>query len=491
LSSQTIALTIVGAVILGTILFALTSVRRLKMDPQEYIVGGRSFGALLLWILLAGEIYTSFTFLGAAGWAYDKGAAAFYILAYGTLAYCIGFFLLPPIWRIGKERGLLTLADLFIDRYDSKVLGILVAALQFFLVVPYVTLQLSGMQILLGIAGYGGYNGTVAVSIAFVVMALFVFTAGLRGTAWASVIKDVLVLGAVLFAGIALPAHFFGSPLGMIDRLLQTHPHWTILPPPGHANASYTIPWFITTILLTGIGFFMGPANAPAIYSARSAETLRRNMIFMPLYQLVLLFVFFAGFTALMVHPGLKGHASDQSFMLVVQRFYSAPVLGIVAAAGCLAALLPASTLLLGAASVFSKNVLGDGFNIATGDRERTWATRVLVLIIAALALVIWLRYTASLVDLLLFYYVGITQLAPGVIFGLVWRRVGPWAVGAGLLAGEIIGYSLTHWAAVHMVVTVWNVNPGFLALVVNVALCVLIALAFPAKKKPAGVPAG
>ena len=91
--------------VVGTILFALMSVRRLKMDPQEFIVGSRSFGALLLWILLAGEIYTSFTFLGAAGWAYNKGAATFYILAYGTVAYCIGFFLLPPIWRIGKERG--------------------------------------------------------------------------------------------------------------------------------------------------------------------------------------------------------------------------------------------------------------------------------------------------------------------------------------------------------------------------------------------------
>lgn len=481
---EMVALGIIALIVGGTILFALFSVRHLKMNPQEFIVGSRSFGALLLWILLAGEIYTSFTFLGAAGWAYGKGAAAFYILAYGTVAYCIGFFLLPPLWRIGKERGLLTLPDFFIDRYGSKTLGIGVAVLQFLLVVPYVTLQLTGVQILLTIAGYGQYKSTAAVAVAFILMALFVFTAGLRGTAWASIVKDTMVLGAVLFAGIAIPIRFFGSPAGMIDHVLRLHPHWMTLPPPGALNAAYTVPWFVTTILLSGIGFFMGPANAPAIYSARSAETLRRNMIFMPLYQLVLLFVFFAGFTALAVTPGLKGPAADQSFMLVVQHYYSAPVLGIIAGAGCLAALLPASTLLLGAASVFSKNVLGDALNVATGDRARTWATRILVLVVALLALVLWIYLKASLVDLLLFYYIGITQLAPGVIFALVWPRVNAWAVGAGLIVGESVAfYSL------HNTIAPAGINAGFFALLINTAVCVLMALA--TNKKPAGVAAG
>jgi SSS family solute:Na+ symporter len=317
-------------------------------------------------------------------------------------------------------------------------------------------------------------------------MALFVFTAGLRGTAWASIIKDTLVLGAVLFAGIALPIRFFGSPAGMIDHVLHQHPGWMTLPPPGTLNAGYTVPWFVTTILLSGVGFFMGPANAPAIFSAKNAETLRRNMIFMPVYQLILLFVFFAGFTALAVVPGLKGSAADQSFMLVMQRYYSPAALGIVAAAGCLAALLPASTLLLGAASVFSKNVLGDGLNIATGDRERTWATRILVLVVALLALFLWIKEKSSLVDLLLFYYVGVTQLAPGVIFALAWPRVGPWAVGAGLAAGEILAYLSTHAAFAP-----GGINGGFYALLVNAAICALVALIFPAKKKPAVVPAG
>ncbi|MBV9278083.1 MAG: sodium:solute symporter family protein, partial [Candidatus Eremiobacteraeota bacterium] len=177
MSPAAIALSIVGAIVFGTIIFALLAVHRMPRDPAQYIVGGRSFGALFLWILLAGEIYTSFTFLGAAGWAYGKGAPAFYILAYGPTAYIISYFLLPPIWRLGKERGLLTSADFFVDRYGSRWLGGAIAVLQFLLIVPYVTLQLTGMQILLTLAGYGRYNASIAAGAAFIIIALFVFTA--------------------------------------------------------------------------------------------------------------------------------------------------------------------------------------------------------------------------------------------------------------------------------------------------------------------------
>ncbi len=475
MSPAAVALSIIGAVVFGTIVFAFLTVRRFRMNPHEYIVGSRSFGALLLWILLAGEIYTSFTFLGAAGWAYGKGAPAFYILAYGTVGYIIGYFYLPEVWRIGKERGLLTWGDFLADRYDSRALAVLVGALQFFLSVPYVTLQLTGLQILLTLAGYGHYDAVAGVGAAFILIALFVFTTGLRGAAWASVVKDAFVLLAVLFAGIALPIHFFGSPAAAVDRILQTHPHWMTL---TTGTGNYGTVWYISTVLLTSIGFFMGPANAQSIYSARNAETVRRNMMFMPLYQIVLLFILLAGFTALSVVPGLKGPAADQSFILVLQRYYPAWVLGLVAGAGCLAALLPASVLILGAASIFSKNVLTDAFGIATTDRSRLIWTRILVLAVAILALVLWIFAKTSLVDLLLFYYNGITQLIPGVLFGLVWKRVSAWAVVAGLVVGELVAaYSL------HASTGPFGINSGLLALLANVVVCSAVALAFPRRR--------
>ncbi|HEY8296946.1 MAG TPA: sodium:solute symporter family protein [Candidatus Baltobacteraceae bacterium] len=465
------ALTIVAAIVLGTIVFALFSVRRIKMDPQQYLVGGRSFGSLFLWILLAGEVYTSFTFLGAAGWAYGRGAPAFYILAYGTIGYTIGYFFLPAVWKIGKDRGLLTFPDFFLDRYGSKPLAIGIAILQFFLVVPYVTLQLSGLQTLLSIAGYGRYNATVAVGCSFILIALFVFTAGLRGTAWASIVKDAFVLGAVIFAGIFLPIHFFGSPAAMFDKVLAAQPHWFTLAP-GASNQG--VVWYISTVLLTSIGFYMGPHTINAVFSAKDGDALRRNAIFLPLYQLVLLLVFFAGFSALVLVPGLKN--VDQSFMIVVQRYYPAWVLGLVAGAGCLAALLPASALLLGAAGVFAKNVLGDGLNVATSDAARTLATRIMVIVIAAMSLIFWIFYNQTLVQLLLYYYNGVTQFMPGFVFALIWRRANAWAVGSGIVAGEIV----VAYLVANPAIPTWGINPGFFALAVNVAVCVGVALLRP-----------
>lgn len=473
-----IALSIVGIVVAATLAFALFSVRRIRMDPQEYIVGGRSFGTIFLWVLLAGEIYTSFTFLGMAGWAYAFGAPAYYIFAYGTCGYIIGYFLLPAIWRLGKQRSLLTGADLFEDRYGSRSLGILVGAVQFALVVPYVTLQLSGLELLLRLAGYGTFDARLSVCLAFIVMALFVFTAGLRGTAWASVVKDLFVLGAVVFAGIAIPIQFFGSPAAMIDQVLRAHPQMLVLQP---GSGTHGTVWFVSTVLLTAIGFYMGPQSWGAIYSARSENTLRRNAMLLPLYQIVMLLVFFAGLAALLIVPGLKGTQVDQSFMLVVQRYYPPWVMGSVAAAGCLAALVPATALLLGAASAFSKNVLGS-FGIATGNAERTLATRILVIVVALAALGLWLfARNATIVEFLLVYYNGVTQFMPGVAAAFLWPRATAWGVASGIVAGLILVIVFVIANA-----TLWGVNAGFAALLANVAVTIAVSLLTPARKEPA-----
>jgi solute:Na+ symporter, SSS family len=468
-----LALALVAIIVLGTIGFALYSVRNITPSPEQFIVGGRSFGALLLWILMAGEIYTSFTFLGAAGWAYGRGAPALYILAYGTVGYIVGYFLLPGLWRLGKDHGLLTAPDLFLLRYGSKRLSTVMAVVQAFLLVPYITLQLGGLQKLLTIAGYGHVNSTLAVIAGFLLVTVFVFSAGLHGAAWASVIKDSLVLAAVLFAGIAIPLHFFGSIPSMMDRLLQAHPHWLTLKP---GTATQGEVWFVSTVLLTGIGFFSGPQNMAATFSARHGEALRRNMIFLPLYQLILLFVFFAGFAALLVVPGSKD--PDLSFMLLLQKHYPAWLVGAVAGAGALAALLPASALLLCAASLISKNVLGDALNLATADRARTNATRGLILVFALLALTLWLAISAqTLVQILLYYYNGITQFLPGLVFALVWRE----RVSArGIIAGLVTGFALAILFILTGQLSWLGMNTGFVALAGNALVCVGVTLLFP-----------
>lgn len=460
IAPSTTALAIVAVVVLGTIVFALLAVRRVKMDPSQYIVGGRSFGTLFLWVLLAGEIYTTFSFLGIAGLSYSSGAPAFYAMAYGAVGYIVGYFLTPAVWKVAKEHNLLTWPDFFELRYNSRALGVGVALLQFLMVVPYVALQLSGLQILLRVAGYGAYNATITVAVIFIVLALFVFSAGLRGTAWASIVKDVFVLGAVMFAGIAIPIRFFGSPTAMFDRLFALKPEMLALP---HGSAPHGEVWFATTVFLTGIGFFVGPQSASAIYSARSADTLRRNAMLLPFYQAFLTLMIFAGLSAAIVTPGLKGTAVDQSFLLVVQRFYPSWVLGLVAAAGALAALVPASALLLAGASVITKNVAGDALGIATTDAARTMLTRVLVIVVALLALGVWLVAQRTVVELLLLYYNGIVQFLPGIVAAFLWRRATAWGVAAGIAVGLIVALPL---AVAN--VTPWGINVGLLGVVAN-----------------------
>jgi len=482
-----IALGIVALVVVGTILLGLSGVRGVKMDPQEFIVGGRRVGALLLWLLLAGEIYTTFTFLGAAGWAYGKGAPAYYILCYGTIAYVISFFLAPPIHRIARERGYLTGPDFFADRYGSRLLGALVALLGFSMLVPYVTLQLTGLQILLQIAGYGTIDALRAVAIGFFVVALFTFAAGLRGAAFASVAKDLLVLLGVIFAGILLPIHFFGSPAGALDAVLRDHPSWLTIAGPNSPNG---ITWVVTTTILTGCGFFMWPQSMAAIYSARNEDTLRRNAVFLPFYQVMLLLVFFAGFTALEVMPGLKGPAADQSFMLVVQKYYPAWVLGFLAAAGTLAALIPAAGQLLAAASIVGKNVFAD-YGIARDPASQTRTTRILVLVVAVLAFGFWAYNRQTLVSLLLIGYNGIAQLVPGVVLGVATRRPPALAVGAGILAGlaTLILFVVPKTAEIIEIntrITAHGINTGLVALAINIVVTAVLWAVIPKRASAA-----
>ncbi len=469
-----IALSIVVVIIAGTIAFALLNLKRGRVDPAEYAIGGRSFGTIFLWVLLAGEIYTAFTFLGAAGWIYLHGAAAYYIPAYGAIGYLVGYALLPRIRRLGAERGLVTAPDLLANYYRSPRLGVLAAILYVVLALPYVTLQLTGLQIVLSSAGYGWLNGAIGAAVAFTAIAMFTFTAGLRGTAWASLVKDGLVLAVVLFAGVAIPIHFFGSLGGMFAQLQRTNPALLTL---RSGDAPLGQVWFVTTVLFTGIGFYMGPHSIAATFSARSDNTLRRNAMLLPLYSIVLVVIFFAGYAALLLVPGLHGHAADRSFLLVIARYYPPWVMGFVAGAGALAALVPSSALILASAAIAVRNIVRPAFPGRIDTRHETLAMRLAVIAISAAALLAWWLARETLGSLLLVYYSGITQFLPGVVgaaFGLRLRGI---SVTLGLAAGVITAALLTYVLA-HL-----GFNPGLGGLIVNLAVVAIVETLSPKTK--------
>ena len=456
-----IALLIVLFVILGTIGFGIFGIRRIKMSPAQFILGGRSFGIVFLWLLSAGEVYTSFTFLGAAGWAYSRGAPAFYIICYLTVSCITIFFYMPPIWRIARRKGLLTSADYFADRYQSPALGFLTALVGVVFLIPYITLQLTGIQILLQIAGYGAINSVLAAGGAFGLIICFVLISGLRGAAWASLIKDGLVLAGVIFAGIVLPVQFFGSPQAAIDKVLQVHPNWMTL---VGLSENYGTLWFATTVLLSGLGGYVWPHAFASQLAARNPDTIRRNAMILPIYQIMLLLVFFAGFSALLVKPGLKGPEVDQSFMLVVQEHYPAWLLGLVAGAGCLAGLVPASAQILAAASLLSRNLL------PAKEEQVTQRTRLYIIVLALSAFLLWVFNRVTLVGLLLVGYSGITQLFPGVVLSL--RKRPPHALSVAI--GIIVALVLLTIFAVEGTSVIYGANVGTVALAVNI-VCLFV----------------
>src|SRR6266581_1687002 len=194
MSPSVIALTVIFAIVALGAAIGFYAGARHKMDLEQWTVAGRGFGLLLVWLLMAGEIYTTFSFLGASGWAYSKGGPTLYILGYLTLAYVVSFYILPQIWEVGRKYALQTEADFFERRYGSKYLAALVSLVGVVFMIPYLQLQLTGLGIIVQVASFEGIGRAPAMMISFVLVAAFVFASGVRAVAWVSVLKGFLVV---------------------------------------------------------------------------------------------------------------------------------------------------------------------------------------------------------------------------------------------------------------------------------------------------------
>ena len=446
---------------------------------ESWAVGGRGFGTLFVFLLTAGEVYTTFTFLGGSGWAYGRGAPAFYILCYGAIAYTLSYFILPPIWRYASERRLHSQADFFVAKYDSRALGLVVALVSVAALVPYLVLQLKGLGIIVSEMSYGAVPPHVAIWLGIAGLVAYVTVSGVHGSAWTSVLKDVMILVVVVGLGVALPQRYYGGVGPMFEAIERARPGFLALPATGLG-----VSWFVSSVLLSGVGFYMWPHAFAAAYTAKSEDALRRNAALMPLYQLVLLFVFFIGFAAVLQVPGLTGSDADLSLLRLVRQTYPAWIVGVVGAAGLLTALVPGSMILLAAATILTKNV----YRLAVpeaDDRHLARVARMGVPVFALLAAAVALRGGEAIVPLLLMGYSLVTQLAPAAFCALGER---PLATRAGALAGILAGEAVVLWLTFGGVTlaklfpawppAVTDLNPGVVALAANVAVLAAVSAA-------------
>ncbi len=467
---------IAGAAVLALALGFLAR-RGRQMSLEQWSVGGRSFGAPLVFLLLAGEIYTTFTFLGGSGFAYGRGGPAYYILCYATLAYVLSYFMLPPIWRYAKEHGLYSQPDFFVRKYDSPMLGVLVSLIGIVALIPYLVLQFRGLGIIVEIAGYGAISSTVAVWIGAAVATAYVMVSGVRGSAWTAVAKDVMILAVVVFLGIYFPLHYYGGLGDMFAAIERARPGFTVLPEHGES-----VWWFTSTVILTALGFYMWPHGFASIYTARSARVIRQNTIFLPVYQLILLFVFFVGFAAILEVPGLKGPDVDLALLKLSEKSFDPLVVGVIGAAGVLTALVPCSMLLMTAATLLANN-LYRAVARSADDVRVVRIAKLMVPLVALVAIYFTLAGGQTIVGLLLAGYSFVTQLFPALILSLARNR---WVTRSGAAAGMIAGVAavtavgLTHTSIATLFpalpVQIKELNAGIIALAVNVLVLVAVS---------------
>ncbi|HEU4846683.1 MAG TPA: sodium:solute symporter [Rubrobacteraceae bacterium] len=474
-----IALVIIFIFLAFAVFLGIRARRGKDMHLEEWTVGGRGFGAIFIFLLLAGEIYTTFTFLGGSGWAYGEGGPAFYIIAYGCLAYIMSYWLLPAVWRYAKDNRLHSQADFFASKYESSALGVLVSLVAVIAMVPYLALQFQGLGLIVSEASYGAISATVAAIIGTVAVTVYVIISGIHGSAWTAVVKDIMVLVVVVFLGIYLPFALYGGVGEMFREIQAQKPGFLILPEEGYSPS-----WFVSTVLLTALGFYMWPHTFGSTFTAENARVIRRNATFLPLYQLILLFVFFVGFAAVLKVPGLTGEKVDLALLAISKDTFSAPVVGLIGAAGLLTALVPGSMLLMVSATVLAKNVYSV-FVPSTSEHRVGTIAKVLVPIVAAVSLWFSLQSGEGIVLLLLLGYSLVTQLFPALLFSLMPNNfVTKWGAAAGIVAGVLtVTYVTVKETTIGELFpflpgAVADTNIGIVALVVNFVVLIIVSLA-------------
>jgi solute:Na+ symporter, SSS family len=477
-SAGIVALAVISVIVATGSFVGLYAGSHRKMDLEQWTVGGRGFGVVFVWLLMAGEIYTTFTFLGASGWAYSKGAPVLYILGYQPLMYVVSFFILPEVWEFGRRYRLQTQADFFQARYGSKYLAAFVALVGVIFIIPYLQVQLTGLGMIVEVASFGAIPRTPAMVISFAIVAAFVLTSGIRGVAWVSVLKDVLLLFAAVFVGVAVPYIYFGGIGPMFAALVRANPgHLTM--PGATANLGHS--WYVSTVLMVALGFYMWPQYFGATFTAKSGDTLRRNAVVMPLYSITMPLMFFVGLAATLVLPGLAN--GDLSMLTIVRKTFPPWFLGIIGGAGALTAMVPAGIMLLTAATLFAKNLWRPILAPGMTDQQVARLAKITVVVITVVALFSSIYSFATLVSLLLVGYAGVTQFFPGVLLGLFSKRV----TMPGIFAGMVTGVLIVVLLMLSKRDPFMGLNAGFIALCCNFAVVAAVSLLAPVAREKIG----
>ena len=480
------------------------------MQLNQWGLAGRGFGSVITWFLLGGDLYTAYTFIAVPALVYGTGAAGFYALSYTVMVFPIVFVFAPRLWSVAKVHNYVTPADFVRGRYGSRGLSLAVAATGILATMPYVALQLVGIQAVLTVMGLSGSsNGFVRdlpLLIAFAILAGYTFLAGLRAPALTAFIKDTLIYVMVLVAIFYIPtrlggwSHIFGAASA---HLKTTNP--ATGKPFGGLITSSAGEWAYATLALgSALALFMYPHAVTGVFASKDRNVIRRNMAVLPAYSLVLGLIALLGYMALAspaVVAGVKagGKNAQLSVPLLFAHMFPSWFAGIGYSAIVIGALVPAAVMSIAAANLFTRNIYVEFFKRDASPAHQTrvsqWAS--LAVKAGALAFVFWLPKTFS-INLQLLGGIWILQTFPAIVVGLYTRWMHRWALviswAAAMIYGTIMAYRVpvpgqknSHFGGSTSMILGHTMYIAVAAFAINVVVAVVLTLVFKAVKLPEG----
>jgi len=469
--------------------------RRGDLDRlDEWGLAGRQFGTIVTWFLLGGDLYTAYTFIAVPALVYGAGAIGFFAVPYTLLIYPFVFLTFPRMWSVAHKHGYITASDFVAGRFGSRSLSLAVAMTGILATMPYIALQLVGIEVVVAAMGFTatGLLGEFPLIAAFIILAAYTYNSGLRAPALIALVKDVLIYATVLAAIIVIPGHLGGY----VEIVRHIPPAKLLLTPPAAGTlGAYSA--YSTLALGSALALFLYPHSITGLLSASSRNVIKRNAALLPAYSVALALLASLGFMAL-----VAGVAAKPQYASGFARYganFAVPALfldqfpewfvGVAFAAVAIGALVPAAIMSIAAANLFTRNVYRDLFRSSlSGAAEATAAKRVsLVIKLGALAFILFVP-TQYAIQLQLLGGVWIIQTLPAVIIGLFtrWFHGRALTLGwvAGMTAGTLMVASLKFATSTFPLHLMGLTIPGYAALyalILNLVVSTLATLAMRA----------
>ena len=466
--------------------FAAAHWRKGDLDQlHEWGLGGRRFGTVVTWFLVGGDLYTAYTFVAVPALAFGAGAVAFFAVPYTIVIYPLLFLVFPRLWHVCHKHGYITPADFVRGRFGNRWLALAVTITGIVATMPYIALQLVGIQVVIGALGISGSGvaNDLPLIVAFVILAAFTYSSGLRAPASIAIVKDILIYITAFAVIIVIPIQLGG--FGNIFAAVP--PAKLLLAPPGpHTTGSYSA--YATLALGSALALFLYPHSMTGILSASSGHAIRRNAALLPGYSLMLGLLALIGFFAIAAGvdklpqfaAGFKEFGNNFAVPALILNSFPSWFVGLAFAAIGIGALVPAAIMSIAAANLYTRNIHREFINRNPTDRQEAQMAKWVSLIVKLGALVFILFIpTKFAIYLQLLGGIWIIQTLPAIMLGAYTRWFNDWALLIGWAAGTAAGTAmaiaanLTPTYALHIA---GYTIPGYTALY-TVVLNLLIAI--------------